>query len=317
MQALSGLATPTRTGLVSVKGALRSLAAAQAERYAAGAQLLGLPTPWAALNKLTRGLRQGVLYVVGARPSMGKSILGENVATFSALRGTRTALFSVEMTAPECMARAVAAHGDIPFDWVEQPTDCDDAEMYWQRNTAIMSRLVGAPLIVDDTPAIKIDQLVARARREHTRKPLELIVVDHLHDMGIDARQEARHEYGRAVQGCKTLAKELNVPVVLLAQLNRSVAGRAEKRPALTDLRESGEIEQKADVILFLHREDYYDASTHLQDVVEVIPAKGRNIRVGKTLYLANRFDRMRLDDWEGPLPAPSAPTSHVRGFRA
>lgn len=314
--AISGLAATNRGGLSPIKPALRELAAQQAERYSAGPKLLGLPTPWKDLNRVTKGLRDGVLYIVGARPSMGKSIFAENLASFTALRKERVALFSVEMSSSEVMARAVASRGDIPFDWVEQPKDCDDSETYWQRNTTIMSCLVEAPLIIDDTPAIGINQLVARARREHMRMPLRLIIVDHMHDMHIDPRQEARREYGLIAQGCKTLAKELRCPVVLLAQLNRSVANRSEKRPTLTDLRESGEIEQKGDVILFLHREDYYDSKTHLQGIVELIPAKGRNIRIGETIHLQNRFDRMRLDDLEGDLPSLPEQESHGRRNR-
>lgn len=133
-----------------------------------------------------------------------------------------------------------------------------------------------------------------------------------MHDFRIDAKQ-ARFEYGEIVQAGKRLAKRLNIPVVLLAQLNRNVAGRTDKRPTLTDLRESGEIEQKADVIAFLHREDYYDTpehQTHLQGVVELHIAKGRNVRAGERINLRNRMDQARLDEWEGPLPtAPEKPS--------
>jgi replicative DNA helicase len=233
--------------------------------------------------------------------------LGGNLACFTALRGNRVAWFSAEMTAQECLTRAIAAHGDIPFDWVEQPNDKGpDAETYWARQSQIMKALTASPLLIDDTPAITIAQVMARARREHLRAPLRLIVIDHMHDMGTDPRAEIRHEYGRIAQGAKTLAKELDCPVVLLAQLNRNLSGRAEKRPTLTDLRDSGEIEQKADVVLFLHREDYHDSSTHMKGVVELIPAKGRNIRTDSTVYLSNRYDRMRLDDWDGCIPAAS-----------
>jgi replicative DNA helicase len=305
-QALTGFAATRRAGLVPAKASLKALAAAQTERYAQGPGLLGLPTPWMDLNRITRGLRNGSLYILGARPSMGKSVFCGNLAYFTALRGKRVAIFSAEMTAQEYAARAVAAHGCIPFEWVEHPMDCEESEVYWQHNTSIITQLLAAPVLIDDTPAVKIEQLQARARREHMRKPLELIVVDHLHDMGIDPKAEARFEYGRAVQGCKTLAKEFNCPVVLAAQLNRNSATRADKRPTMADLRESGEIEQKADVILFLHREDYYWTGTepvpeNIKGVVELIPAKGRNIKTGETIYLKNRFDEMRLDDGEAP----------------
>ncbi len=308
-----------RGGLEPVKPAMKLLVADTMARHQRGPGLLGLPTPWPRLNAITKGLRDGLLYVIGARPSIGKSVVGENLAGFTALRGDRVAMFSVEMTSTEVLARAIAAHGEIPFEWVEQP---DDDEVYWQRYTAIAAKLVESQLLIDDTPALRIEQLTARARRAHQQRALRLIVIDHLHDMGVDTRHELRHEYGRIAQGAKTLAKELNCPVVLFAQLNRNVAGRTDKRPVMTDLRESGEIEQKADVILFLHREDYYDTDdrhTHMQDVVELIPRKGRNIKLGETIYLRKRFDQMRLDEWDGPLPAPPATQTGKRlsGFRA
>lgn len=304
--------TSMRGGLAQASTALKSLYAEMAERYEQGPQLLGLPTPWADVNAVTKGLRKATLYIIGARPSMGKTIVGANIAAFTALRGKKVGFFSLEMGGKEIMARSVASVGGIPFDWVEQPSKesrsadgIDDSEMYWARLTRVMTDLMNSQLLIDDTPALGIGKLMARARREHMRAPFDLIVVDHIHDMEIDPKREARHEIGRIVQGGKTLAKEFDIPVVMLAQLNRSVTGRADKRPTMADLRECGDIEQKADVILLLHREDYYDPNTHMKGVVEMIPAKGRNIRIDGPIHLANRYDQMRLDDWEGPLPSP------------
>lgn len=298
-------ASKLRGALEPVKGAMQRMHAGLMARYAAGPGLLGMPWPWKGLNDCTKGLRDGVLYVVGARPSMGKSIFGLQTAVFNALRGNNTAFFSVEMGAEECMARAVACVGEIPHEWVENPAkDDDNAEWNWSKLTNATAAIIAAPLLIDETPGLTVEQFSARARRAHLQKPLRLIVVDHMHDMGLDGKREQRHEYGRIAQMAKTLAKELHCPVILLAQLNRKNAGG---RPGLTDLRESGEIEQKADVVLFLHREDYYDSperQTHLKGVVEVIPAKGRNIRVGNTIHLQNTFSEMRMQDWIGELPA-------------
>lgn len=308
-----------RGALEPVRGAMKRMQAELMARYQRGPGLLGQPWPWQGLNDCTKGLRDGVLYVLGARPSMGKSILGLQVAVFTALRGNSAAFFSVEMGGQECMARAVACVAKIPFDWVENPAKEDyDSEIFWARLADATQLIIDSPLHMDETPGITIDQMMARARRAHMQKPLRLVVVDHMHDMGIDTKREARHEYGRIAQGAKTLAKELMCPVLLLAQLNRSIAGRVDKRPTMTDLRESGEIEQKADVILFLHREDYYDRDTPLKGVVEVIPAKGRNIRTGGPIALQNVFSEMRMTDWEGVLPAPSSRTlTTTRGFRS
>jgi replicative DNA helicase len=279
-------------------------------RYQQGPGLLGLPTPWADLNGATKGLRDGCLYIVGARPSMGKTIFGLQIALNVALQSHRTAFFSVEMGRKEIMARAVACVGEIPHEWVEQPAmETPDADWYWSRLSMATTRINESQLLIDDTPALTIEQLMARARRAHLQAPLRLIVIDHLHDMATDASREARFEYGRLTQGAKTLAKECGCPVVLLAQLNRGLANRQDKRPTMTDLRESGEIEQKADVILFLHREEYYVPTTHLRGIVEVIPAKGRNLRLGKIIYLQNTYSEMRLQDWIGDIPEPSIET--------
>jgi len=309
----SMVATRSRAGLHGVKPGIKRLFAEMNRRYESGERLLGLATPWEGLNTFTKGLRDGLLYVVGARPSMGKSVFGGQLVTATALDGKRAALFAIEGSEEEFLARSCAAFGNIPFDWVEQPDkDNPDDNEYWGRMTTITSDLLKAPLLVDDTPYLKIEQLMARARREHQHSPIRLIVIDHLHDMdfGSGDPQRARMEIGRAAGGAKTLAKELGCPVVLLAQLNRNLGQRSDKRPIMLDLRESGDIEQKADVILFLHREDYYDTidrKTHLKGVIELIPAKGRNLRLGETIHLANRFDRMRMVDWDGPLPHPPA----------
>jgi replicative DNA helicase len=304
MHKLAALQTSRlRGGLQPVRDAMSRVYTTMVERFEQASlkadekPLLGHPWPWRDLNNCTKGLRDGVLYVVGARPNMGKSVFGLQAALFNALRGENVAVFSVEMTTEECLRRALAAAAMVPHDWVESPSPYDpDGEMHWSRIPTAVSGIIDAPIMIDDTPGLTIDQLMARARRAHMRKKLRLVVVDHMHDMGISDKREARFEYGRICQGAKTLAKELNCPVILMAQLNRGSAQRADKRPTMTDLRESGEIEQKADVILFLHREDYYDPKKK-RGIVEVILAKGRNIKTGEVVELENCFSQMRLKD--------------------
>lgn len=309
-------ASKLRGGLEPAKVGMRRMQSELMERYKRGPALLGQPWPWQELNRCTKGLRDGVLYIVGARPSMGKSIFGLQVALNNAMNGNNTAFFSVEMGADECMARAVACIGEIPHDWVESPNDKDmDADFYWSRLSTATQRIIEAPLLIDETPAITRTQLMARARRAHMQKPLRLVVLDHMHDMAIDPKQ-ARFEYGQIAQDGKTMAKEFKCPVVFLAQLNRSVAGRTDKHPTMTDLRESGEIEQKGDVILFLHREDYYDKNTHMKGIVEVIPAKGRNIKTGETILLKNVFSEMRMEDWMDAWPEAPRPEIKQKGMR-
>jgi replicative DNA helicase len=315
-----------RGGLESAFPALKRMQEQMFQRYdTAGApgqtRLLGLATPWRDLNRVTKGLRAGVLYVVGARPNMGKSVFGLQIAVFAAKASKNTAVFSVEMTAEECMGRAVAAEAQIPHDWVEDPTPHNpDSEMYWPRLTGAVTVLMNSPLQIDETPGINIDQLMARARRAHMQRKLDLIVIDHMHDMGIDEKKEVRHEYGRITQGAKTLAKELGCAVILMAQLNRAAANRPNKRPTMTDLRESGEIEQKADVILFLHRDEYYDPKSPRKGIVDVILAKGRNIKTGEVVELVNCFSEMRLrdcDEWDRPEPVDERLAPYMpKGFK-
>lgn len=288
--------------------------------YSRGDRMTGLPTQWAEFNTATHGLQPATLYLVAARPSMGKSVFGLNLATFVALRGKTVGLFSLEMTASDCHNRNIASLGNIPHDWLVAPNPQTEDDGYMARMTGALRELKAAPLYIDDSASLTVRQFEARARRMHQRQPLDLLVIDHIHDFRIDPKL-ARFEYGLIVQTAKDLAKEWNIPVVALAQLNRNVTGRTDRRPTLSDLRESGELEQKGDVIVFLHREDYYDTpaqKTHLQGVVEAHFAKGRNIRAGARVNLRNRFDQMRLDDWVGALPEPPQPEearSKTRGF--
>ncbi len=305
-------------GLLLAADSLRGWFAEFQERAERGERITGLPTQWQALNDATHGLQPSTLYLFAARPSMGKSVLGLNLATFNALRGKTVGLFSLEMSQRDCHTRNVAALGDVPHDWLAAPDMAHEgADSYTARMTPAIRDLQRAQLFIDDTAGITVRQFEARARRLHYRHPLDLLIVDHIHDFKINAK-EARFEYGAIVQAGKTLAKEWGIPVVMLAQLNRNVAGRTERRPTLTDLRESGELEQKADVIVFLHREDYYDTpekQTHLQGVVEMHIAKGRNVRAGARLNFRNRFDVMRIDDWDGPLPVAPKAEPQPRGF--
>lgn len=296
-------ASNSRSGLLPIKEGLRELYAQMSARYAAGPGLIGLPTPWHDVNVWSGGMCDSDLIVVGARPSMGKSVFGLQFAIMCALRGVRGAFFSVEMTARQCLARAVSCIADVDYNWVKKPDPNDpDSDEKWAAIARANEALLASPMLIDDTPAVSIKQLMARARRAHLQAPLRWIVVDHAHDMAIDPKL-ARFEYADIAQGCKTLAKEFDCPVVLLCQLNRELERRVNKRPIIADLRESGALEQKADVIYFMHREDKYDPNV-LPGVVEVICAKGRDLPPQRPIHLRNRFDRMRLEDWSGPMPA-------------
>ena len=281
-------------------------------RYELGTSITGVPTPWKDLNDATHGLQDGELIILAGRPSMGKSIAGLNMADFAAA-DRHVALFSLEMSKNQINRRGISAAAGVPHEWLLAPGGSDE---YWAKVTAAVRDRRALQLSVDDTPALRISQLMARARALHARKPIRLLVVDHIHDFKIDAKL-ARFEYGEIAQGLKTLAKEFNCPVLALGQLNRGATARQDKRPTMADLRESGEIEQKADMIIFIHRDEYYDKNTHMRGIVELILAKGRDVEAGKSVFLRNDYAHMALRDRDGELPEapePVRPESRAAG---
>lgn len=305
-QALATLRTSRlRGGLKPSRELMRPWFESLSAIYQRGDAITGMPTPWAELNRLTHGLQAGDLIILAARPNMGKTVMGLQLALHAALAlQRRTAVFSLEMTATQLLNRAVASLAPAPHAWMLSP---GVDETYWPRVSETASLLNGAPLLIDDTPGLSAEQIASRARRANLQAPIGLLVVDHLHEIALPGRTSAErtHDLGRAAQTLKGLGKEFGCPVVSLAQLNRDMNQRGDKHPVMTDLRASGDIEQVADVILFLHREDYYDKNTHLKGVVDVEIGKGRDIPTGARIQLRNRFDVMRLDDWEGELPLP------------
>lgn len=317
---------PKAGGLVQASSTLGDWFDDLQARYAQGSNVTGLPYPWKDVNDVTHGLQPGELTIIAARPSMGKSVMGLNLALFAAMRGTNTAFFSLEMTNRQVNRRNIASLVNVPHDWLlapsndyKTPSGESDPDLWWTKVTDAIKQLKAASLLVDESAGLTTEQFIARARRAHRQKPIELLVLDHLHDMAFPGKQEMRHEVGHAVAAGKKLAKEFNCPVVMLAQLNRGLESRADKRPVMADLRESGDIEQKADVIWFLYREDYYhrNESNYVPvNDVELILGKGRDLRSSRPIILQNRFDTMRLADWEGERPARiSAPKSNTRGM--
>lgn len=297
-------ASKLRASLVPVKGALARMHADLLQRYQRGGGLSGIATPWEAFNEWTNGLEAGTLSLIGARPSMGKSAFALQIALHAASLGHRTAFFSVEMSDKQCMARAVACQGSIPYAWVRNPTDQDpDAALYWGRLERATAEILAMPLLLDATPAITRTQFDARCRRAHLQAPLKLVIVDHIHDMKIDPRRDARFEYGDIAQAGKTIAKELDCHVMMLSQLNRSLEQRANKRPCMSDFRESGELEQKADIMAALYRDVVYDPETPFKDAIEILRLKGRELGIGAPIILQSKLDVMRMDDWAGPPP--------------
>lgn len=294
-------ASVQRSGPMSAKSALKGWFADFQRRAQSGETMTGLPTPWTEINALTYGLDAGRLYVIAGRPGAGKSVLGENLWSCTAMSGKRALMFSLEMPASEMLQRSIASRGGVSWDYLRNPSkNHDDSDA--ARMSSTVAELAKSQMLIDETPAITIQQLSARAEREQLRAPLSLIVVDHMHIIGRPRKNDVS-ELGEISAGLKSLSKRLSVPVVALAQLNRGNTQRTDKRPTMADLRGSGEIEQDADVILLAHREDYYHIDDHNYEkdhCIELIVGKGRNMPSGGVVRLLERFSHMQALDWDG-----------------
>ena len=247
-------------------------------RYNNKGSITGLPTGFTELDHLTAGLQKSDLILVAARPSMGKTAFTLNIAAHVVLRAREpVAFFSLEMSKEQLVQRLLCSEGRIDSQRL-RVGELEEKE--WGDLIDTANRLSAAPLYIDDTPGITVMELRSKARRLKAEHGLSLIVIDYLQLMqgraskNGDNRQQEISEISRSL---KALARELNVPVIALSQLSRSVESRQVKRPMLSDLRESGSLEQDADIVMFLYREDYYDPETANKNITEVIIAKHRN----------------------------------------
>ena len=245
----------------------------------------GVPTGFVDLDNLLTGLHGGELVIVGARPSMGKSAFGLNLTGYAGIHAGRSvAYFSLEMPNDQLTMRLLCSDARVDMQAVRHGAMRDDD---WVNLASTLGPLASANIYMDDTSGITPSQLRSRCRRLKMDRGLDMVVVDYLQLMSADGKVENRqNEVSEISRNLKSIAKELDVPVVALAQLSRAGAQRSDKRPILSDLRDSGAIEQDADVIMFLHREEYYDPNTEDKNIAEVIVAKQRNGPLG-TVKLA------------------------------
>ena len=239
-------------------------------------QMVGVPTGFADLDELTNGLHGGQMVIVAARPAVGKSTLGLDLCRAASIHHNMTSvLFSLEMTRNEITMRLLSAEARIPLNHMRNGHMNDED---WAKLARKMGEVSSAPLFIDDSPNMTMMEIRAKARRLKQRHGLRLIVVDYLQLMTsgkkVESRQVEVSEFSRQM---KLLAKELDVPVVALAQLNRGPEQRADKRPMLSDLRESGSLEQDSDVVILLHREDAYERESTRPGEADLIVAKHRN----------------------------------------
>ncbi|MDL2206472.1 replicative DNA helicase [Eubacteriales bacterium OttesenSCG-928-N13] len=244
----------------------------------------GVPTGYKELDDLTTGLHGGELVLVAARPSMGKTSLGMNIVENASIRaGIKSAIFSLEMPAEQLVMRMMCTEAQVDMHNVRRGVLSEDE---WMRLCESMGVIGHSSIHIDATPGITVPEIRSKARRLQMESGLDLVMIDYIQLMSgagkFGSRQEEVSSISRSLKG---LAQELNVPVVALSQLSRAATGRADHRPVLSDIRESGAIEQDADVVMFIHRDDYYNPEKAEQEgtrnIAEIIIAKQRNGSLG------------------------------------
>lgn len=236
----------------------------------------GIPSGFTDLDRKTSGFQKGDFILVAARPSMGKTAFVLNIALHAALRAKKSvAIFSLEMSKEQLAFRMLCAEANI--DMLKLRTgDLDEED--WFRLARAAGPMSESKIFIDDTPGISVNEMRSKCRRLKIEKGLDLIVVDYLQLMSGSKRSESRQqEVSEISRSLKALAKEMDAPVIALSQLSRAPEARSDHRPMLSDLRESGSIEQDADLVMFLYRDEYYHKDTDKKNIAEVIIAKQRN----------------------------------------
>ncbi len=269
--------------------------------------ITGIPTGFTDLDHMTAGFQRNDLIIVAARPSVGKTAFALNIAQNVATKaGENVAIFSLEMGAEQLVMRMLCAEGNINAQNLRTGSLTEDD---WRKLTMAMGSLSNSGVFIDDTPGIRVGDIRAKCRRLKQEHGLGMILIDYLqliqgNGRSGENRQQEVSEISRSLKG---LARELEVPVIALSQLSRGVEQRQDKRPMMSDIRESGSIEQDADIVAFLYRDDYYDKESENKNIIEIIIAKQRNGPVG-TVSLAfvkeyNKFVNLerRFDDTNIP----------------
>ncbi len=264
--------------------------------HQSGGDITGIPTGYNEFDKLTAGLQAGELIVIAGRPSMGKTTLAINIAENAAI-GARvpTAIFSMEMPSQQLAFRMISSLGRVDQTHLRTGKFPDED---WSRINTAVQLMSDAPIFIDDSASLSPTEIRARARRLKREHDLGLIVVDYLQLMQVHGSTENRAtEISEISRSLKALAKELELPIIALSQLNRSVEQRTDKRPVMSDLRESGAIEQDADLIIFIYREEVYNQDTPRKGVADISIAKQRNGPIGDfPLTFVGRFTK--FENW-------------------
>ncbi len=257
--------------------------------YAHQGEPLGVPTGYTDIDRLLGGFQRSDFVIIAARPSVGKTSLCLSVARNAARHGQHVAIFSLEMSSEQIVQRLVSAETGIDTQRLRLG---DLREDEWPLFVQATGKLADLPVYIDDTPSISALQLRTKARRLHAEHGLDLVLVDYLQLMTGDVRSENRvQEVSYISRSLKALARELDLPVVAASQLSRAVEQRTDKRPVLADLRESGSLEQDADVVMFIYRDELYHPDTERQNIADIIVSKHRNGPTG----VVQLFFRKRL----------------------
>ena len=258
--------------------------------------ITGISTGYNEFDKLTAGLQSSELIIIAGRPSMGKTTLALNIAENAAIGGkVPTAIFSMEMPSQQLAFRMISSLGRVDQTHLRTGRFPDED---WSRINTAVQLMSEAPIFIDDAAALSPTEIRARSRRLHREHGLGLIVVDYLQLMQVPGNKENRAtEISEIVRSLKALAKELSLPVIALSQLNRSVEQRTDKRPVMSDLRESGAIEQDADLIVFIYREEVYNQDTPRKGIADISIAKQRNGPIGDfPLTFVGRYTK--FENW-------------------
>lgn len=267
-------------GLVKIDNVLADTFEILQDLYQRKDKLTGLTTGFIDLDRKINGLQKTDLILIAARPAMGKTAFSLNIAQNAAIKGKASvAIFNLEMSKEQLIQRMVSATSHVELNKLKNG-NIDDEE--WPKITTGMGILQNTNIYIDDSPGITAVELRSKCRRLKVEKGLDLVLIDYLQLMEGDGRTESRQqEISKISRSLKVLAKELKCPVVALSQLSRAVEQRSDHRPMLSDLRESGAIEQDADLVMFLYRDDYYNKDSEQKNITEVIIAKHRHGEVG------------------------------------
>ena len=299
----------TSTGFISIRDVLMEVFERVEFLYNNRGGVTGIPSGFVDLDRMTAGFQPNDLIIVAARPSVGKTAFALNVAQNVAVRASETvAIFSLEMSAAQLVQRIICAESNVDAQRMRTGhLEGDD----WEKLSMAIGSLSEAQIYIDDTPGITVSDIRAKCRRLKKEKGLGMILIDYLQliqgrGKAGENRQQEVSEISRTL---KQIARELEVPVIALSQLSRGVEQRQDKRPMMSDLRESGSIEQDADIVAFLYRDDYYDKESEKKNIIEIIIAKQRNGPVGtvELVFLKNFNKFVSLDRSHGEAYAGSA----------